>query len=67
MRRKLVDKNIRKIYKHSSSYALTLPIEIVKKLKIKEKQKVVVRRSGKKIIIEDWTKPSRKATKGKEK
>ncbi len=54
MRRKLEDKNIRKIYKHSSSYALTLPIEIVKELKIKEKQKVVVRRRGKKIIIEDW-------------
>ena len=29
-------------------------LEIIKELKIKEKQKVTVRRSGKKIIIEDW-------------
>ena len=56
MRRKLRDKNIRKVYKKGSSYALTLPIEIVRYLKIKNGQKVVVKRRGKNIIISDWEK-----------
>jgi len=38
------------------SMGLTLPIEMVKKLKWKERQKVVVKLFGKKIIIEDWKK-----------
>jgi len=37
-----------------SSLGLTLPIEIVDKLKWRERQKVVVKLSGKKITIEDW-------------
>ena len=53
-RRKIEDKNIRKIFKSGSSYAVTIPLEIVKKLKIKKGQKVVVDERGKKIIIEDW-------------
>lgn len=52
--RKLVDKNVRKIYKKSGSYALTIPIEIVKKLDIREGQKVVVKAKGKSIVIVDW-------------
>jgi bifunctional DNA-binding transcriptional regulator/antitoxin component of YhaV-PrlF toxin-antitoxin module len=56
MRRKLEDKNIRKIYKKSDSYAVTIPIEIVRELKIKKGQKVVIKRSGKDIIITDWKK-----------
>jgi antitoxin component of MazEF toxin-antitoxin module len=47
-------RNIRKVFKSSSSYAVTLPIEIVGELKIRKGQKVVVKKSGKKIIIEDW-------------
>lgn len=54
MRRKLIDKSVRKIYKKSGSYGLTIPIEIIKKLGIKEKQKVVVKVKGKSIIITDW-------------
>ena len=56
--RTLKEKNIRKLTKMGGgrSIGLTLPIEMVKKLKWKEKQKVVVRLSGKKIIIEDWKK-----------
>jgi len=56
--RKLKDKNIRKLTRmgRGRSIGLTLPIEIVEKLKWKERQKVVVRQSGKKIIIEDWKK-----------
>ena len=38
------------------SVGLTLPIELVRELKWKERQKVVVKKSGSKIIIEDWKK-----------
>ena len=54
-RRKTEDKNIRKIFKSGSSYAVTIPLEIVKNLKIRKAQKVVVEQRGKKIVIEDWT------------
>lgn len=53
-RRKLEDKNIRKIIKNGDSYAITIPIEIIRKRNWREKQKVVIRESGQKIIIEDW-------------
>jgi len=57
--KKLKDKNIRKLTKMGrggGSIGLTLPIEIVKKLKWKERQKVVVKLKGKEIIIKDWKK-----------
>jgi len=38
------------------SLSVVIPAEIVDELKIREKQKVFVRRSGKKIVIEDWKK-----------
>jgi len=52
----LKNKNIRKISKAGkSSYYITIPIEIVKDLKWKEGQKVVVTKLGKnKVKIEDW-------------
>lgn len=54
-RRKLKHKNIRKLSRIGNrSIGLTLPIEMVRKLKWREKQKVVVRLRGKKISIEDW-------------
>mgnify|MGYP003395134090 CR=1 FL=1 len=52
--RKLEDKNIRKILKSGDSYAVTIPIEMLNKLKWREKQKVVVKMKGKRIIIRDW-------------
>jgi len=54
--RKTAEKNIRKITKMGGgrSFGLTLPIEYVHKLGWKERQKVVVKKSGQKIIIEDW-------------
>jgi antitoxin component of MazEF toxin-antitoxin module len=55
-RRKLEDKNTRKIFKSGSSYAVTIPVEIISDLGWKLKQKVVAKKSGKKIIIEDWQK-----------
>jgi len=53
--RKLKEKNIRKLTKmgRGRSMGITLPIEIIGKLEWKEHQKVVVKLSGKKIIIED--------------
>lgn len=54
-RRKLEDKNIRKLTKiGDKSVGLTLPIEIVRELKWRVKQKVVVKKRGKGIIITDW-------------
>ncbi len=55
-RRKMEDRNVRKLSKRGGSYAMTLPVEIVRELKWKNKQKVIVRRSGNKVIIEDWKK-----------
>lgn len=51
------NKNIRKITKlGGSSYAVTIPISIMRKLKWRERQKVVVKLRGKKITIQDWEK-----------
>ena len=42
-RRKIEDRNTRKIYKHDESYAVTLPIEIIRELKWKDNQKVTAK------------------------
>ena len=56
-RRKLEDKNIRKLTKTGgSSISLTLPIEIIRELKWQTKQKVVVTKRGDGILIQDWKK-----------
>ena len=56
-RRKLEDKNIRKLLKNSGgSIQVTLPIEFIRELKWRDKQKVVVEKSGKSLIIKDWEK-----------
>jgi hypothetical protein len=54
--RKIRDRNIRTLYKTAGgkSYVVTLPIEHVENLGWKSKQKLVVRRSGERLIIEDW-------------
>jgi len=53
--RKSDEKNIRKITRvGKTSLSVTIPVEIVGNLKWRERQKVVVRQSGKRIIIEDW-------------
>jgi len=54
-RRKTENENIRKLTKiGDKSVGLTLPIEMIRKLKWREKQKVVVKMKGKSIIIKDW-------------
>lgn len=56
-RRKLKNKNIRKLSRiGNKSIGLTLPIDFLRELKWREKQKVVVKKRGNKLIIEDWKK-----------
>lgn len=54
MRRKLDDRNIRKIGKRDTSYTITLPIEMVRDLKWRQGQKVEIRKKGKELVIRDW-------------
>ena len=55
--RKLEDKNIRKLTKIGmKSIGLTLPIEMVRELGWREKQKVIVKRVSGGILIKDWKK-----------
>ena len=56
MRRKLGDRSTRKISKIGNSYAVTIPIEIARELKIRKGQKVVVKKRGNEIVITDWKK-----------
>ena len=45
----------RKLLKNSrGSYYLNLPKEIIKELKFRDNQKLILKRSGKNIIIKDW-------------
>ena len=53
-RRKSSEENIRKIKMSGDSYAITLPIDMVRELGWREKQKVVVAKRGKGILIRDW-------------
>jgi len=54
-RRKLEDKNIRKLIRTGkTSLSVTIPIDYIKKLNWREKQKVVLNLKGNKITIEDW-------------
>jgi bifunctional DNA-binding transcriptional regulator/antitoxin component of YhaV-PrlF toxin-antitoxin module len=52
-----MEKFIRKVTRVGErSLSVVIPADIVRELGIRERQKLVVRRSGKKIIIEDWEK-----------
>lgn len=57
--KKYKERNIRKITKNGASHSVSIPIEILKKLGWRERQKVVVKLEGRKIIIKDWQ-PKRK-------
>ena len=51
------DKNIRKLTRIAKrSIGITLPIELVRELGWREKQKVVVKKRGNGLLIEDWKK-----------
>jgi bifunctional DNA-binding transcriptional regulator/antitoxin component of YhaV-PrlF toxin-antitoxin module len=50
-------KYIRKVTRSGKrSLFINIPAEIVDELKIRERQKLVVKRSGEKIMVEDWKK-----------
>jgi len=54
-RSKIQNRNVRKLNKgRSGSYITTLPMEIIRDLGWKDRQKIQFRKSGQKIIIEDW-------------
>ncbi|HED06008.1 MAG TPA: hypothetical protein ENI61_04925 [Ignavibacteria bacterium] len=57
-RRKINERNIRKLAKSKTSYLVTLPIEAVRDLGWKKFQKLVVEvdKRRKRIIIKDWKK-----------
>ncbi len=51
----LKEKNVRKITKvGGKSFSITFPIELIKKLGWREKQKVVVKKSGSGVSVKDW-------------
>ncbi|MDA1334747.1 MAG: hypothetical protein O2794_01870 [bacterium] len=50
-----MEKHVRKVIRVGKrSLTINIPAEIVKELKIRERQKLVLTRRGKKIIVEDW-------------
>jgi hypothetical protein len=52
---KLINQNVRKLSRMGGhSLGLTLPVEFLSELKWKEKQRVVVKRKGSKLIISDF-------------
>ncbi len=55
-RRKIEDRNIRNLQKTAggSTYIVSLPIEVVRELGWKAKQKLVVKKYGDGILIKDW-------------
>ncbi len=60
-RRKLNKRNIRKITRvGGTSLSVTIPVEFARKLKWRERQKVVVKLRGKKLTVEDWEKKKKK-------
>jgi DNA primase len=63
-RRKLADRNVRSLFKLAGgkSYAITLPIETIREWGWRDRQKLrlTIDEKKKRIIVEDWTKNSKK-------
>ena len=55
-RRKLEDKNTRKLLRLGKSLGATFPIGFLRKLKWRKGQKITIKLKGKKLIVEDWKK-----------
>jgi len=55
-RNRFEERNIRKLTKIAggTSYAVTLPIEYVREFKWRERQKLVIKKVGKTLVIKDW-------------
>ncbi len=56
VQRRTKNKNIRVLTRPGGgkSYGITLPIELVRELAWRERQKLIVTKRGDKLIIEDW-------------
>jgi hypothetical protein len=55
MNRKIEEKNIRKLARSGKiSLAVTIPRDFIVELGWREKQKLVVKKQGKNIVISDW-------------
>ncbi len=53
----MLKKYIRKVTRVGRrSLSVVIPSEIVRELKIKERQKLTIKKHGRKIVIEDWKK-----------
>ncbi|MDO9231473.1 MAG: hypothetical protein Q7U36_03305 [bacterium] len=57
--RKIEEKNVRKLTRmgrEGSSLGMTIPKELIGELGWRERQKVVVKKVGKNLVISDWKK-----------
>ncbi len=55
MNRKIEEKDVRKLARSGKiSLAVTIPRDFIVELGWREKQKVVVKKQGKNIVITDW-------------
>ncbi len=53
-RRIVEERNIRNLTRNNSgTYSVSLPIEFIRELGWREKQKVIIRLKGKQLVIED--------------
>ncbi len=53
----MTNKYIRKVVKNGrNSYYINIPKELARELKIRERQKLIIKKRGSKLIIEDWKK-----------
>ena len=53
----MIKKYIRKVTRVGKrSLSIVIPAELVKELKIRERQKLVIKKQGKGILISDWEK-----------
>lgn len=52
------EREVRKLGKSGDSVGLTVPIELLRDLGWRVKQKVTVRKWGNKLLISDWKKKS---------
>ena len=67
-RRKLEERKVRKLNSSGGgrSIVVTLPVEIVRALKWRRGQKVIVKKRGKGILITDWPVSPKASRGGKE-
>jgi len=53
-KRRGLEEERRLLANSTGSYMVSLPIELVRDLKWRQGQKLTIRKSGEKLVIEDW-------------